>query len=252
MNIRQIRNATMLINYADMRFLIDPFLAKKGAYPPFPNTTNQDKFNPTVDLPITIEEIINVDVVIVTHLHLDHFDSTAKEVLPKDIRIIAQSENDVETIRNEGFQNVESLTNVSRIGNIRLTRTDGKHGTGEIGTLMGEVSGVVFQHPDEKTLYIAGDTIWCNDVQNAINLHHPEMIIVNGGAAQFLQGDPIIMTKEDIYQTYMEAKHSTIIVSHMEAVNHCLLTRKELRKFIAEKGLSNKILVPNDGESISF
>lgn len=126
------------------------------------------------------------------------------------------------------------------------------HGTGEIGKLMGEVSGVVFNHPDEKTLYIAGDTVWCSDVQDAIKHHNPEVIIVNGGAAQFLQGDPITMTKEDIYQTYMEAQQSTIIVSHMEAVNHCLLTRQELKAFIDEKGLSNNILVPNDGESITF
>jgi len=252
MNIRQIRNATLILNYGGMKFLIDPFLAKKGSYPPFQNTPNQDKFNPTVDLPIPVEEIIQVDVVIVTHLHLDHFDAVAIEMLPKDIRIIAQSEKDVEVIRSKGFQNVESLTTISTIGDIRLTRTDGKHGTGEIGQLMGDVSGVIFNHPGEKTLYIAGDTIWCSDVQNAIKIHRPEVIVVNGGAAQFLQGDPIIMTKEDIYQTYMEAKQSTIIVSHMEAVNHCLLTRKELKSFIDEKGLSKNILVPNDGESISF
>ncbi|UNK17217.1 MBL fold metallo-hydrolase [Paenibacillus sp. N3/727] len=252
MNIRQIRNATIILNYADKKFLIDPFLSKKGTYPPFPNTPNQDKFNPTIDLPIPVEEIIEVDIVIVTHLHPDHFDSAAIEILPKNIRIIAQSEKDVEVIKKEGFQNVESLASALSIGGISLTRTSGKHGTGDIGKLMGEVSGVVFNHPDEKTLYIAGDTVWCSDVEDAIKHHNPEVIIVNGGAAQFLQGDPITMTKEDIYQTYMESQQSTIIVSHMEAVNHCLLTRQDLKAFIDEKGLSNNILVPNDGESITF
>lgn len=252
MNIRQIRNATMVLNYAGKKFLIDPFLANKGAYPPFSNTLNQDKYNPTVELTMPVETIIQVDAVIVTHLHLDHFDTVAKKVLPKDIKMIAQSERDVEAIKKEGFQNVEPLTDFLMIGKIRLTRTDGKHGTGEIEKLMGQVSGVVFNHPDEKTLYIAGDTIWCRDVQNAIKTHNPEVIVVNGGAAKFLQGDEIIMTKEDIYQTYMESPQSTIIVSHMEAVNHCFLTRKALRNFIDEKGLSSSILVPNDGEIISF
>ncbi|KEQ24300.1 MBL fold metallo-hydrolase [Paenibacillus tyrfis] len=252
MNIRQIRNATITLNYGEKRFLIDPFLAKKGAYPPFPNTLNQDQFNPTVDLPIPVEEIIEADVVIVTHLHPDHFDPAAIEVLPKHIRIIAQSEKDAAVIRKEGFQNVDFLSNVPNIEGISITRTNGKHGIGEIGEFMGEVSGVVFQHPDEKTLYIAGDTIWCSDVKDALNQHNPEVIVVNGGAAQFLQGDAIIMNKEDIYQTHLEAPQSTIIVSHMEALNHCLLTRQELKAFIDEKGLSNSILVPNDGESFSF
>ena len=131
-----------------------------------------------------------------------------------------------------------------------MNLTSGKHGEGEIGQLMGEVSGVVFKHKDEKTLYIAGDTIWCDDVEEAIHLHRPEVIIVNGGSAQFLQGDPITMGKEDIYRTYKEAPQSTIIVSHMEAVNHCLLTRQDLARFIEEKGLTANILVPADGESI--
>ncbi|MDA1994859.1 MULTISPECIES: hypothetical protein [Bacillus cereus group] len=48
------------------------------------------------------------------------------------------------------------------------------------------------------------------------------------------------MTKEAIYQI------------HMEAVNHYLLTRKELKDFINEKGLSNNILVLSDGEVSHF
>ncbi|AHX21944.1 hypothetical protein [Bacillus cereus] len=90
------------------------------------------------------------------------------------------------------------------------------------------------------------------DVQKVLKTHNPEVIVVNGGGAQFLQGNPVIMTKEDIYQTYMEAQNSTIIVVHMEAVNHCLLTRKELKNFINEKGLSDNILVPSDGEISHF
>ncbi|MCT4571157.1 Lrp/AsnC family transcriptional regulator [Bacillus thuringiensis] len=118
--------------------------------------------------------------------------------------------------------------------------------------ISGEVSGIVFNHPDEPRLYVAGDTIWCNDVQQAIDTHDPEVIVINGGAAQFLEGGPITMTKEDIYDTKQAAPQAKIIVSHMESLNHCLLTRKELNDFIDKKGLSNTILVPSDGESYSF
>lgn len=38
MNIMQIRNATQLIAYAGKRFLIDPMLAEKDAYPGFAGT----------------------------------------------------------------------------------------------------------------------------------------------------------------------------------------------------------------------
>lgn len=36
--VLQIRNATMQINYAGVRFLIDPMMADQGAYPGFPGS----------------------------------------------------------------------------------------------------------------------------------------------------------------------------------------------------------------------
>ncbi|GKU76423.1 MBL fold metallo-hydrolase [Paenibacillus sp. L3-i20] len=251
MRIRLIRNATLVINYGDKTFLVDPFLAPKGTYASFPNTANQVG-NPTVHLPAPINEIIEVDAVIVTHLHLDHFDTTAIEALPKDILVISQSDTDAKSIREKGFSNVQTLRQVSTIDNISLSQTSGQHGKGEIGLIMGEVSGVVFKHPDEKKLYIAGDTIWCEDVEAAIEEHEPEVIVVNGGAAQFLQGDPITMNKEDIYRTYKEAPDAIIVVAHMEAVNHCSLTRNELKDFIEDKALTVNVIVPEDGETIAF
>ena len=50
MNIKQIRNATLLIEYAGTRFLVDPMLAPKGAYPGFAGTANSHLRNPLVDL----------------------------------------------------------------------------------------------------------------------------------------------------------------------------------------------------------
>jgi len=49
--------------------LIDPWLAKQGTYPPLPGVGIQDRGNPLTDLPISIDEILDVDAVIVTHTH---------------------------------------------------------------------------------------------------------------------------------------------------------------------------------------
>src|SRR5690625_1871796 len=88
MDIKLIRNATLVVQYAGKKFLIDPFLADKGTLPPFPSLRQNNSNNPLVSLPISIEDIIhNVDAVIVTHLHYDHWDDAAKEALPKEIKI---------------------------------------------------------------------------------------------------------------------------------------------------------------------
>ena len=84
MNITQIRNATQHITFGGMTFLVDPMLAAKGAYPGFAGTARAEFRNPTVDLPIDIDTLLNVDAIIVTHLHEDHWYEVAARVVPKD------------------------------------------------------------------------------------------------------------------------------------------------------------------------
>ncbi|WP_408009972.1 MBL fold metallo-hydrolase [Pseudalkalibacillus sp. A8] len=253
MDIRHIRNATIVVKFADKKFLIDPMLAEKGTYPPFPDSARQDQNNPLVNLPTSIDNIIkNIDAVIVTHLHLDHFDEAAKDVLPKDIKMFVQNEKDAEEVRNAGFQNVEVLTEDTVFEDIQLVKTVGQHGRGEIVKLAGEVCGVVFKHKDEKTLYVAGDTVWYEEIQKEIDTQKPEIIVVNGGDNQFHEGGSLVMGKEDIHEVYKAASNAKIIVVHMEAVNHWTLSRKELKNFINKNEISSNILVPDDGESYSF
>ncbi|WP_264737333.1 MBL fold metallo-hydrolase [Cytobacillus firmus] len=253
MNIQQIRNATLVVQYAGKKFLIDPFLAEKGTYPPFPNSLRQDQNNPLTELPVSIDAIIhNVDAVIVTHLHLDHFDDAAKEALPKDIKMFVQNKEDAAEVKIAGFSNAEVLQEDTVFENIQLIKTKGEHGRGEILKLAGLVCGVVFKHHSEKTLYAAGDTVWYDAVQEVIETHNPEVIVVNGGDNQFLEGGSLVMGKEDIYEVSKAAPDAKIISVHMEAVNHWTLSREELKSYSKDKGISHQILVPEDGESCTF
>lgn len=259
MNIQLIRNATIVVEYAGKKFLIDPMLAQKGTLPAFgpavglPEAPRQNQSNPLVGLPTSIETIIqNIDAVIVTHLHPDHWDPAAIEALPKDIKLFSQNEEDATEIRNAGFQNVEVLQEDTVFENIQLTKTKGEHGRGEILKATGHVCGVVFKHSSEKTLYVAGDTVWYDAVQEVINTHNPEVIVVNAGDNQFLIGGSLVMGKDDVYEVYKAAPNAKIITVHMEAVNHWTLSREELISFANEKGISSNILVPNDGETYTF
>ncbi|MBG9445561.1 MBL fold metallo-hydrolase [Cytobacillus firmus] len=253
MNIQLIRNATLVVQYAEKKFLIDPFLAEKGTYSPFPNSIRQDHNNPLTDLPVSIDEIIhNVDAVIVTHLHLDHFDDVAKMAFPKDIKIFVQNEEDAAEVKKAGFNNIEVLHEETVFEDIQLVKTKGEHGRGEILKLAGLVCGVVFKHHSEKTLYAAGDTVWYDAVQEVIETQSPEVIVVNGGDNQFLEGGSLVMGKEDIYEVSKAAPDARIISVHMEAVNHWTLSKEELKSYSKDKGFSDQLIVPEDGESCSF
>jgi L-ascorbate metabolism protein UlaG (beta-lactamase superfamily) len=135
---------------------------------------------------------------------------------------------------------------------IVFTRTGGRHGTGEIGQKMGPVSGFVLQAAGEPTLYIAGDTIWCEEVAQALTTHQPDVTVVNAGAAQFLTGDPITMTAENVCQVCRALPKTRVIAVHMEAINHCLLTRRQLRERLEQERVSAQVVIPADGEIITL
>ena len=253
MKIQLIRNATIIVDYAGKKFLIDPMLAEKGTYSPFPNAPRQNQNNPLVCLPTSIDNIIqNIDAVIVTHLHIDHWDDAAKKALSKDIKMFAQNEQNRVEILSNSFQNVEVLREDTFFEGIQLIKTKGEHGRGEILKRTGLVCGVVLKHPMEKTLYIAGDTVWYEAVKRVIDTHTPDIIVVNAGDNQFFEGGSLIMGKDDVYEVYKAAPDEKIISVHMEAVNHWTLSREELKGFINEKGMTFNVLVPNDGEYYTF
>ncbi|AIQ45438.1 hypothetical protein R70723_05655 [Paenibacillus sp. FSL R7-0273] len=248
MKIQLIRNAALWLEYGGLSFLIDPMLSEKGANPPIVNTAN-DRRNPLVPLPGPAEQWLKPDVVLVTHLHQDHWDAAAVSLLAHNLPVLCQ-EGDQEKIGGQGFLNVTAVPDDKPLHfqNVTLTRAGGQHGTGETGELMGKVSGFIFKAEGEPVLYLAGDTIWCGEVKEALDEHLPEVVVVNAGGAQFVTGGLITMGEQDVVDVCRYAPDAAVIAVHMEAINHCLVTREMLRDRLAEEGLLERVRIPIDGE----
>lgn len=258
--LQQIRNATVKITYADTTFLVDPMLSKKGTYPGFEKTYRSELRNPLVDLPMSVKDVLTgVDAVIVTHTHLDHWDDAAQEALPKDIPLFAQNQADATLIRTQGFTNVRVLSDKAELGGVKLNKTGGQHGTDEmfavpeVATFLGDAMGVVFEAPGHKTLYLVGDTIWRDEVDQALEQYAPEIIVINAGYATMSDYDgSIIMGKEDVLRAAKAKPDATIVATHMDAINHMAQTRVELREFVQKNGVADRVEVPEDGETVKF
>ena len=256
MKLTQVRNATLLVEYAGKTLLVDPLLADKGAYPGFAGTANSHLANPLVDLPLPLATLLDVDAVLVTHTHADHWDEAARRLLPRALPLFAQHEADAAAIRADGFQDVRVLSGPTQFGAITIAKTGGQHGSDAvmrvIGDRMGEVCGLVLSHPDEPTLYIAGDTVWNGHVAQALSAHVPDVVVLNCGDAQVPGLGAIIMDQDGLREVYRAAPQAMVVASHLEAVNHCVLTRADLRSFLREEGMQDRVLVPEDGETCVF
>ena len=249
MKIQLIRNATMKITYAGQTILTDPMLCPRHGLRSFAGIEE----NPIVDLPMDMEEILaGITGIIVSHTHSDHYEKTAEEVLPKGIPLFCQP-GDESQIRKAGFQNVLPVASSCSWEGITLARTGGKHGSGKILERMGEVSGFVLQAQGEPTVYWAGDTIWCEETEHAVKTYQPDIIITHSGGATLPGFDPIIMDAAQTLKAFRASAKSVVVAVHMESLDHCPVRREDLRQEGNQAGMdSSRLLIPQDGETISF
>lgn len=252
MVIQQIRNATLKIEYNDFTFLIDPWFQDQGtgfsAKAVKPEMQGiKCPMNALPDAPGNI--LKGVDYCLVTHLHFDHF---SPDYLPLDLKIIAQNEEDAEKLREMGFENTRAFeADLLTLGDVTIRKTEAIHGDSEeVIKKMGEVCGYVFEAPGEKCLYLAADTVYCAEVEQTIGLFHSEVIILNCCEATAPFGR-LIMDLSDLEKVCLKEPQAVVIASHLDSVNHALLTRKDIVGFVKEKGLS-QVRVPEDGEPISI
>ena len=249
MEIQEIRNATMKITYAGRKFLTDPFLAPKHSYDPFAGNSP----NPTAVLPCPMEEVVyGIEAILVSHVHIDHFDRAAREVLPKEVPLFCQPP-DVERLTRKGFQTVKSIELYHTWEGVTITRTNGQHGTGTWGEKMGNVSGFVLQAENEPTVFWVGDSIWCEPVEQVVKDLHPDIIITHSGGAKFPDSDPIIMDAEQTIALCQAAPNAVVVAVHLEALDHCPVTRAALRSMAEKAGITpQQLLIPADGEILSL
>lgn len=250
MLIRLLRHATLQVAVGGRVLLVDPMLGPAGSQPPM-HDTDDPRPNPLVGLPVAAESVVRgLAAVVVTHLHGDHLDAAALPLLPPGVPVICQP-GDAPVLAGRGLH-PRPMTGPVELDGVRLTRTRGRHGTGAIGREMGEVSGFVLEADGEPRLYVAGDTVWCAEVEEAIGAHSPEVIVLSAGAARFVSGDPITMDVPDVLAVCDAAPASIVIAVHMEAMSHCRLTRAHLRAAADAAGIGERLVIPADGQTLEL
>lgn len=256
MKIHHIRNATLIIETEDQFILVDPMLDKigEGGRPPLTFSRVKRQLNPLVNLPSNAMKLVEKTThCLITHLHPDHLDKTAEKFLSSKNIPVTCSIKDQDTLRKRGLNVTQTLDYWQQTDFLggKIEGIPARHGYGFVAKPAGNVMGFYIELPNQDSIYISSDTIYTDDVDKVLNEYQPAINVVAGGAAQFSIFKPLLMTIKDILRFAQNAP-GKVIVNHMESLGHCPMTRAELKEEIAKVGLSEKVIIPNDGDLISI
>jgi L-ascorbate metabolism protein UlaG (beta-lactamase superfamily) len=255
MKVHHIRNATMVIESGNNFILVDPMLSKKGLLgPPLTLFRFKPLRNPTVELPDNAMTIIKKTThCLITHLHPDHLDEPAELFLKENnIPVICSIINEAQ-LRKKGLnvtQILEYWKESSFLGG-KIQGITAVHGYGIAAKIAGPVMGFFIELPNERSIYVSADTIYTDDVHKVLTQLKPDIAVVACGRAQFDIFPPFLMLMEDILKFVRNAPNK-VLANHLEAANHCPTKRSDLRKEVSNIGLTDKVFIPMDGESISY
>jgi L-ascorbate metabolism protein UlaG (beta-lactamase superfamily) len=248
--ITLLRHATVIVELGSQRVLIDPMLDPSEARDAVPNSP-EPRRNPLVDLPGDADELLSgATAAIVTHLHADHLDAAGAEFLAeRSIPVYGQSE-DATVLRGHGIADVAEI-GARPIGDVEVERTGGRHARSDsLAEALGPVSGAMLSHAGAR-VYVAGDTIRCDEFDQAMRRHRPPVAVLNAGGARFVDSEPITMTAAAVVEIASDYPDVQFVAVHMDAINHCLDTRAVLADAIAAEAAPN-VIVPSDGERVEL
>lgn len=251
MKLQLIRNATMKIDYAGRSLLTDPLLCPRGTL----FTITGAARNPTARLPLPPSAVVaGVECIIVSHGHPDHFDRTAsRRMIPRAVPLFCPP-NEAAKRSGEGFRHVVPVVSSCVWRGITITRREGRHGHGRVRALTGAVSGYVFEAPGEPTVYWTGDSVWCPEVEETIAAFRPDVVVTHsGGGAVPGLGRTIMDERQTLRALGASRKSAVVVAVHMEAMDHCTVTRHALRRAADGAGVpQSRLLIPADGEVLAF
>jgi L-ascorbate metabolism protein UlaG (beta-lactamase superfamily) len=162
-----VGTATTLLRLGSFTLLTDPnFLhAGEAAYLGY-GLWSRRRTQPAMD----IDELPDLDAVVLSHLHGDHFDRVAKVRLPRSVPIISTPEAALRLGRNWRFRDTVALQTWGNIElakgtqTVRVTSVPAQHGPNGVHLLLPDTMGSVvdWEVAGERRLrlYITGDTVF--------------------------------------------------------------------------------------------
>ena len=204
-SVQFIGTATVLIRYQGLTILTDPNFLHKGEHVHLGyGLTSERLTNPAIEL----DQLPPIDLVVLSHMHEDHFDKRVQQQLDKNVPI-ATTPGAAKALQRLGFKRTIGLSHWDRLDvekgdtRLRITAAPGRHGKLGMQSLLPQVMGAAYDFgPDPAQpayrMYVTGDTLVYDDLK-AIPQRFPgiDLALLHLGGTRILGVFKVTMDARD-------------------------------------------------------
>jgi L-ascorbate metabolism protein UlaG (beta-lactamase superfamily) len=259
-SVQFIGTATVLIRYQGFTILTDPNFLHKGDHVHLGyGLTSQRLTNPAINL----EQLPHIDLIVLSHMHEDHFDKLVQQKLDKNIPILTTKEAS-EALKKIGFTRAYGLSRWDAVevdkggARLRITAAPGRHGKVGMQALLPSVMGSVLDFgPNPATpsyrMYISGDTLIYDDLKN-IPQRFPgvDLALLHLGGTRILGVFKVTMDGEDGVQLMQIVKPKRAIPIHYNDYDVFKSPLADFARAVKAAGLEQQVTYLAHGETYTF
>jgi L-ascorbate metabolism protein UlaG (beta-lactamase superfamily) len=253
-----VGTATVILRYAGFTILTDPNFLHQGDHVHLGYGLRSRR---QTEPAISIEELPPLDLLVLSHMHDDHFDRIAAEKLDKTLPIVS-TPHAVKSLRQKGFTTLypldpwQSLTVRKGESKLTITAMPGRHGPNILAAALPPVMGSLLEFQQQnKTrfcLYITGDTLVIDQLKE-IPKRYPniDIALLHLGGTQVFGVLLTMDAKQGVEAMQIIAPRLAIPIHY----NDYTVFKSPLEDFkaaIAAAGLDHKVRYLSHGDTYNF
>ncbi len=242
-----IGNATTLLKIGEVNILIDPSF--------FHGTHRVHMgwglFSRRLIPPVT-DKLLEVQLVLLTHTHKDHFDDEAVELLRDMQPTVITNPSDMGKLRKAGFSDVRPITSETTLefDQFQVIGIPARHGPIFLRPFVGAVTGFGIETGKGK-LWISGDTIGTSDLKERLKVFLPDVAIPFFGGVKYL-GFSLTFDERSAFEMIDEVESiRRIFPIHVDDWSHFNTTPEKIRDVFQENS-KIEVIFPPRGKEISI
>lgn len=253
-----IGNATTLIQFGDLTLLTDPNFLHKGqrAYLGYGLTTKR-----LTEPALSIADLPDLDAVVLSHLHGDHWDRVAHRGLDHDLPVIT-TPHASRRLQWRGFPRATGLRTwtthtISRGStSVSITSLPGRHAPHWAHALLPPVMGSMLEFRSLKNtgclrVYLSGDTLLVEELQQ-IPDRFPDIHagVLHLGGTRLPGGLMVSMNGQQGADLARLIAADTTIPVHYNDYTAFTSTLEDFRKAMQARGLADRVTYVEPGQSV--